>query len=236
MAKRYSKGVGIAGLVALLGIVTLTTMGCSDDDDAPAGPKGGSAGQGAGGEAGANGGTGGTTLIGGAGGQAGGAGEGGGAGALACDCSQDDNSAHVPLECACAAGLCSTLEHDLAAYPESLGEAYYLLLGSCADGYRTLRYEEAQEQGGTRTYDSTGHMVYESRGPYVSVPTACGFDFSFGELVIGENPAQGCSYCLVSARDNGEGGAGGQGGTAGEPAYPESATAPCTPEQLQLVE
>jgi hypothetical protein len=164
----------------------------------------------------------------GAGGEAGSA---GGArpslgGAPGCDCRRDDNAAYVPLECACAAGWCTTFERDSAALPEQLGWPYYLLLGTCDGGYRRLVYAEALENGGDRTYDARGRMVYRSEGPYsVSVPDACGFEepFDFGNLVIGEDPAAGCEYCWLAGEASGAGGASG----AGEPPYPELGTPPC---------
>jgi len=242
MTKR-SKGAahGLVLVSALMMMGGGVTAGCSDDDAAAiADGKGGSGGEAAGRAGGGEGGA--THAIGGSG--SGGANVGGAGGAPQCDCGSDVDQATIPLSCACAAGLCTTFDEDLAKYqsPNRFGWPYYVLLGTCASGYHTLSYEEALEQGGRRTYDAKGNMVYDSFGGYDGVvPDACGFDdqFSLGSVTIGEDPSQDCSYCLLAGEDGppqgSEGGAGGLGGASGgasgspDRAYPESNTPPCDP-------
>jgi hypothetical protein len=116
-----------------------------------------------------------------------------------------------------------------------------VLLGTCDDGYRTLRHEEATEQSRQRTYDADGHMIYDRFGGYgpVEMPKACGFteQLSLGSSTIGEDPSKNCAYCLVTANDEhvrGVGEAtGGAGGAPASPYYPESNTAPCEPSLLE---
>lgn len=210
------------------------SVGCTDEDAAE------QAASGAAGEAGerAAGGSGGKADAGGAG--AGGAGGAGVGGEATCDCRRDDNSAHVPLECACAAWGCTTLAEDASTLPDQLGWPYYLLLGTCEGGYRQLTYGEAEENSGERTYDATGRLVYRSEGPYsVGVPDACGFEepFGFGNLVIGEDPATGCERCLLAGERTRPGGVGGEGGTGSgdELPYPQLATSPCSAEVIEAL-
>jgi hypothetical protein len=166
----------------------------------------------------------------------------GGAGAggeTTCDCGADVNAAAIPLACACEAGLCTTFAEDLAMYqrPGHLADPNYVLLGTCDGGYRTLRYEEATEQSRQHTYDADGHMVYDRFGGYgpLDMPKACGFaeQLSLGSVTVGDDSSKNCSYCLVTAHDEGVGeGAGGAGASA-SPYYPESLTAPCDPSLLE---
>jgi hypothetical protein len=243
---------GWGGWLLVWGALTLSvgaSAGCSDDDDSP-----GSAGTAGSGGAGGKQSVGGTAEGGTA---EGGAGGGGGAGgALQCDCGDDVDRAAVPLECACAAGLCTTFEDDLVTYRSGrFGSPFYVLLGTCASGYRTLSYQEAfGEQGGRRTYDAQGRMVFDLFGGYSGVvPDACGFDdgFSLGTVTIGEDPSKSCRYCLLAGDDAGadqpgEGGSGGAsaggaetgdagsgGGDDGGPVYPESNTPRCQASDLE---
>jgi hypothetical protein len=105
---------------------------------------------------------------------------------------------------------------------------YYVLLGTCDDGYRTLRYEEATEQGRQRTYDADGRMVYDRFD---------GISSSSCVSTIGMDPAKNCAYCLVTANDEHVPGidetSGGAAGASGAPYYPESLTAPCDPALLE---
>ena len=142
------------------------------------------------------------------------------------------NDAHVPLACACAADLCPTFEARLTEYqaPNRFGWPYYVLLGTCADGHRKLRFAEALEQAGESTFDDDGALVYSQFGGYDGeVPAACGFEQEpgLGSITIGEDPAQDCEYCLVAGMDLGAGGVG------NEPAYQELDTPPCDPKQLE---
>lgn len=171
----------------------------------------------------------------------GGGGAGGAGGAPAsCDCGDDASRVRVALDCACEHGLCSTFASDLARYQSqnNWGEPYYVLLGTCAQGYRQLRYGEASEQSGTRTYDASGMMVFDQHGGYYSPPEVCGFDEDeggLGTITIGsEDPAEACEYCLVVAHDPRTWGGGGEGGggEGGAPFYEESLTPPCPPEEL----
>jgi hypothetical protein len=233
---------GTALLILVGSLVGLGAMGgCSDDDDALPAPAaagdGGAAGGSASGAAGAN------PKVGGASG-GGGAGAGAG-GAITCDCGSDVDAATIPLDCARALGLASTFESDLNLYqnPNRFGWPYYVLLGTCAAGYRTLSFGEALEQDGLRAYDANGDMVYDWFGGYDGrVPDACGFDeeFSLGSVTVGTYPAQDCSYCLLAGHDEGAGGAGGDGGSGGsggadtrEPIYPASSTRPCEASDLE---
>ncbi len=160
-------------------------------------------------------------------------GEGGGGGAEAvapCDCGDDPNDVHVPLDCACEHDLCSTFADDLELYQTSnVVRPSYVLLGTCDGGYRTLSYAQAGEQSGTRTYAASGDMVYDSHGGYYPAPSACGVEGDgLGHITIGdEDPATGCALCLLVGADDGQGGAG------GTPYYPELQTPPCTPADLE---
>ena len=226
----WGSGVLLVGAVAL-GVGAIA--GCRDDDDVVHAGGGNASVTGTAGRA--AGGAGGGAMPGGGG--TGAAGAAGAAGKLSCDCGSDVNEATIPLDCACAAGLCPTFQQDLATYRSGLyfSLPYYVLLGTCASGYRTLSFEEATEQGGRRTYDSSGRMVHDYLGGYNGVvPDACGFKehFSFGSVTIGgEDPATSCTYCLVDGNDqpssDAEGGAAGT--SAGAPYYPESKTQPCDP-------
>ena len=117
---------------------------------------------------------------------------------------------------------------------------YYVWLGTCAAGYHTLSYDEATEQSGTRTFDSTGRMVYDLFGGYGAAPEACGFhqDFGPGSLIIGgADPAKACSYCML-ARDDGTPSAEGGGGAAGAASSGTSThadlnTPPCDPSLFE---
>jgi hypothetical protein len=201
--------------LAVLGLSVATLMGCGDDDGEES--RGGD-------------------LA-----SAGAAGLGSGAGALSCDCGEDVNQAHIPLDCACSAGLCTTFADDLAAFRETplrLGAPYYVLLGTCADGKRTLFYSEATEQTGSRTYDADGRMLYKRfRGYDGAVPAACGFDepFGLGRVTIGEDTARECTQCLLATDDPNPDGSGGAGGADGDyPGwYPERGTAPCESSDLE---
>jgi hypothetical protein len=228
---------GVRGLLVVTALAAgLATMGgCGDDDQAPA-----AGGAGAGGEGGSGAKAGKAVDHGGAGAGGAGAGGAGAGGEAPCDCGPDVNDARIPLACACDAGLCTTFDEDLARYQTDpqLGEPYYVLLGTCDDGYRTLSYEEATEQSRRRTYAADGRMVYDQFGGYgTQIPKACGFseDFGLGSSTIGEDPSKNCEYCLVTATDEGVGGggAGGGAGASGSPYYPESLTAPCEPALLE---
>ena len=139
------------------------------------------------------------------------AGEGGSAGApLDCDCGDDPNFIHVPLECACAAGLCTTLTEDLQTFGKYLGWPYMVLRGTCAAGYQVLANREACENGRRQTYDADGKLVYSSYGPYGGAPDVCSprVDSAFSDFGIGaEDPAKDCQFCVLA--HDGDGGAGG---------------------------
>ena len=126
-----------------------------------------------------------------------------------CDCGDNPSFVHVPLDCACKAGLCSTLDLSMQGNYDDLGWPYYVLFGTCASGYHQLRYYEACENGGHATYDAQGQLAYSSHGPYGTAPAVCGpNDSGFGDFGIGEeDPARDCHYCLVAFA--GEGGASG---------------------------
>jgi hypothetical protein len=167
-------------------------------------------------------------------------GHGGGGNTITCDCG-DERIPRIPLECACDAGLCSTFEEDLVRYqdPGLFGSPYYVLLGTCKDGYRSLSFEEATEQSGRRVFDGEGRMVYDTRVSIgASLPAICGADkpSPSPSVDIGEDPAPECTYCLLAGDDEGAGvpvigqGGGGGAGAAGEPYYPESRTPRCEPE------
>ena len=65
------------------------------------------------------------------------------------DCGDDSSFVHVPLDCACPAGLCTTLAEDLQEYVDGpFGWPYFVLRGTCAAGYQVLSYSEACENGG----------------------------------------------------------------------------------------
>jgi hypothetical protein len=220
--KAIGRGLGAVGVLALS--LSAMAAGCSED--------GSSTGQNEGGAGAGDGKPDGGTVSKGGGGSAGEA-VGGSDSDPSCDCGDDVNDAHVPLECACGSGQCSTFETTLERYraPSSFGSPFYVLLGSCSGGYRKLVYEEALEQAGESTFDAEGALVYSRFGGYSpTVPEACGFAEapSLGAVVIGEDPSQDCDYCLVVAEEGGVGGA-----SNGEPSYPESTTAPCTPSLLE---
>lgn len=150
-------------------------------------------------------------------------GQGGGAGAFSCDCGEDVNHTQIPLECA----LRTDLRDDIAYYGEPFGGTpYYALLGTCANGYRTLYYSQGGERSVQRTYDARGDMVYQRFVGYgFHVPEACGFDDSsaFGDHTVGEERAEDCEECLLATDDPDAGGAG-----SDEPSpYPRD-TRPCT--------
>lgn len=225
---RRAKGLlWVAGLAVGMG----ATAGCSSDKTTGGTHVGGEGGGGS---------TAGEAV--GQGGARAGAGDVGGAGAsgeASCDCGTDVNAATIPLACACDAGLCSTFADDLATYqrPGFLAEPNYVLLGTCDDGYRTLRYEEASEQVRRRTYAADGRMVYDDFGGYgpIAMPKSCGFTehLSLGSSTVGEDPSKNCSYCLVTASDEPVGAGGAGGGASGSPYYPESLTAPCDAALLE---
>ena len=193
-------------LGALLGAMLVAagvTAACGDSADNPEGAAGSPmAGAGGGGAA--------------AGGSAGRpqAGDGGSGGEQPiCDCGDDPRFVHVPLDCACAAGLCTTLAEDLPRYVDGqFGWPYYALRGTCASGHQMLLYDEACENSGARTYDAQGNLVYSSYGPYGNADAVCGpgLDSAFGDFGIGtENPAKDCTFCLLSYGNEDGVGAGG---------------------------
>jgi hypothetical protein len=114
-----------------------------------------------------------------------------------------------------------------------LGLPFYVRLGTCASGYRTLSYEEACENRGARTYDAAGRLVYSSYGPYGSAPSVCGPSSDFADFGIGEtDPARDCTYCIVR-QDDGGGGEGGQSAAVAE-CYPQLPTyMQCAPNALK---
>jgi len=215
MRRIGAKTWGVNGLVLAAGVALglATTAGCSgDDDEAPAvAGRGGTT-------------AGGQVATGATAGKAAAQGGAGAGGEESCVCGSKLDHGTIPLECACDAGLCTTFEDDLARYQSApqLGLPYYVLLGTCDDGYRTLRHEEATEQGRQRTYDAEGRMVYD-RFDGIS-PSSC-------VTTIGTDPAKNCAYCLVTANDDET--SGGAAGASGAPFYPESLTAPCDAALLE---
>jgi len=147
-----------------------------------------------------------------------------------CDCGDDPAFVHVPLDCACRAGLCSTLDFDPKQHKDydNLGWPYVVLYGTCAGGYHTLEYSEACENAGTTTYDPQHKLVYSSYGPYGSAPAVCGPNAGdFGSFGIGEeDPARDCTYCVAAAQDDAAGGASGVSCIADDLATYE----PCDPD------
>lgn len=212
MASRSSGGIGWWGLAAVLSVSFATMVGCSEEapDDGNADRDGGPAGGSSAGR--------------------------GDEGALSCDCGELVHNAQIPLSCACAAGLCTTFEQDVARYraePVRIPSPYYVLLGTCADGYRTIKYENALENSGESTYDADGNLVFRrDRGYEGVVPEACGFETKFlsGNITIGEDPAPECSYCMLVTDDASANGAAGAGN---DPRYPARGTAPCDPSDLE---
>lgn len=198
----------VAALVGPLLVVACVTAACDDSDDRPGGAAGSpAAGAGGGGAAGESAGR----------SQVGGGGDG--REPSACDCGEDPRFVHVPLDCACAAGLCTTLDEDLQQeFDRLLGWPYTVLRGTCASDYHVLWHQEACENAGARTYDAQGKLVYSSYGPYGSPPAVCNphVDSSFGDFGIGaEDPAKDCQFCLLAYGDlAGDGGAGGTSGSA----------------------
>jgi|GEM_PF-6539388 len=231
-----------------LGAASLTVVAvaaaCNDADRLPTAAAGSPSS-----EAGAGGaGEGGTTHRGGQAGDggaghsgttpnAGQAGEGGSAGVpVTCDCGDDPSFVHAPLDCACAAGLCTTLDEDLKQdFDRLLGWPYIVLRGTCAGGYQVLDHHEACENGGRRTYDAQGKLVYSSYGPYGAPLAVCESrrDAIFGDFGIGaEDPAKDCQLCVLThANDDGAGGAGGAAGAAYESCIADDLAkyAPCEP-------
>jgi hypothetical protein len=202
--------------------VALAT-GCDDESDALAGSPHESGGGAS--TTGASGGAGGDAGTGKSGAGAGGTGGDSGP----CDCGDDPSFVHVPLECAEQHGLITTFQHDLAMYTDEdwqFGSPYYLLHGTCDEGYRTLEFSEAQENAGISTYDPTGNLVYRAYGQYSGPDPVCtrAPDSNFGNFGIGSvDPAESCTYCLVDSYwDDSLGGA---------PA--EYDTTPCTPSDLE---
>lgn len=234
--------VWVGASLLLLG--ASVAVGCSGDDDDVGEPSGGGAAgsnadsPGGGGAAGSNTdspGGGGSKIDGGAGAggdmaRAGGLG-GGAGGAPTCDCGDNVEDAKVPLECVCEGGVCEPSFDEVREKYQGgkFGTPYYVLLGTCADGYRSLSYEEALENAGRTVFDSDGRMVFDRFSGYGdSVPEACGFEGSgLGSVTIGEDPSHDCTYCLLDGDDAGSSGAGGSGGEGGEPHYPESKTPRC---------
>jgi len=165
---------------------------------------GGTAGQGAQGGEAHGGATGGATPGGAAGTDAGG-GAGGAEGF--CDCGDDPHSVHVPLACACRAGLCSTLDFDPKRRDiyEDLDWPYIVLYGTCADGYHTVKQSYACENGSVSTYDGDDKLAYSSSA--ASAPAACGSNAGNADrVIIGEaDPARDCSFCVVAAHGDGQG-------------------------------
>ncbi len=217
---------GWAGWASIAGVCAALAVGCSDDASTSSPDANGGTGGAtdtAGGAAGA------TDAIGGVAGATEAIGETAGAvGAKGCDCGDNPDFVHVPLECAQQHGLITTFEDDLKDFQDGthqLGTPYYVLHGACDDGYRTLEFSEATENGGIYSYDSEGNLVYRSYGPYSSPDPVCidPPDTNFGDFGIGAvNPAEGCTYCLVDSHwDESLGGA---------PA--EYDTTPCTPADL----
>lgn len=200
--------------MSLAAVCTALAIGCDDDNDSVASLPD------------ENGGVSGDGGTSGAGSDKASPGEGG-----LCDCGSDPRFVHVPLECAEEHGLITTFEDDLKAFQRGthqLGIPYYVLHGACDDGYRTLEFSEATENGGVTTYDPLGKLVYRSYGPYSSPNPVCTHapDSSFGDFGIGlGNPAQGCTYCLVDSDREGIGGA--------PPNDPEYDTQPCSPAELE---
>lgn len=216
--------------VLLLG--ASVAVGCGrDDDDTGELNGGGAAGSNAespgGGGSKSDGGAGGGDEVAGAAGLAGEAGN-----AATCDCG-DASHPTVPLECVCEGGVCEpAFESALEEYrTRNFALPYYVLLGTCADGYRSLSFGEATEQSGRRVFDADGRMVFDRFGGYGGiVPVACGFDnVALGSVTIGEDLSADCSYCLLRGED-GDAGGGGAGGAGADPFYRESSTPPCALE------
>jgi hypothetical protein len=211
-----------AGWLGLVGGVMLAlAMAPACDDSEPdversAGSEDQSAGTASGGEdqsAGTGGTEGGTTQEGGAGGvggSAGGAGAGGADGL--CDCGDDPDFIHAPLECACGNGECGTLDASpkfKSGNGDAFGWPYIVLYGTCASGHRVIQYSEACENGGRTVYDQQGQLAYSSYGPYGVAPAQCRQRGNgFGNFGIGESdPSEDCDYCVLFWEADGAGGA-----------------------------
>lgn len=106
-----------------------------------------------------------------------------------------------------------------------------MLLGICANGYRTLSYEYALENSVLCTYDAQGQLIFQhTRGYGRPLLQACGFeaDGTLGRVTIGEDAARDCSYCLLATDDEGEDGAG-----SAYPSYPAPGSRRCESSDLE---
>ena len=192
----------------------------------------------------------------GAGGQPGGAGAGGSGGAGAggdgplCDCGDDPSFIHAPLECACRAGYCDTLDPNpkfQGGYDFGYGWPYVILFGRCTSGHHVVSYGEACENGGRSVYDERGQLAYKSYGPYGNPPAICAQQGDgFGNFGIGENdPSEDCDYCVLGTHDDpvasgavggGDGANGGAGGADAGGAGGEAGSSfqSCYEEELEM--
>lgn len=120
-----------------------------------------------------------------------------------CDCGDDPMFIHAPLDCACEAGLCTTLDPNPQFDRDQQfqhGLPYVVLFGRCASGHHVLSHMEACENQGRQVFDENGQLVYSSYGPYGSPPEVCGpRDFGTGNFGIGESdPSESCDYCVLA--------------------------------------